>query len=61
MYCALGPAQTLQRWIMKVKVSLKLTAKAPENRPKRPKSKRQYSNHPFSGATVDGSEIRLTS
>ena len=31
--------------------SLKLTAKAPENRPKRPKKEtRKYSNHPFSGA-----------
>ena len=29
--------------------SLKLTANAPENRPK-PKRKRSYSNHPFSGA-----------
>ncbi len=32
--------------------SLKLTAKAPENRPKRPKRKRLYSNHPFSGAKM---------
>ena len=29
--------------------SLKLTAKAPENRPK-PKREPSYSNHPFSGA-----------
>ena len=33
--------------------SLKLTAKAPENGPG-PKRKRSSSNHPFSGATVDG-------
>ena len=31
--------------------SLKLTAKAPENRPG-PKRKRSYSNHPFSGAML---------
>ena len=31
--------------------SLKLTAKAPENRPK-PKRKGLYSNHPFSGAKM---------
>jgi len=31
--------------------SLKLTAKAPENRPG-PKRKQSYSNHPFSGAML---------
>ena len=32
--------------------SRRLTAKAPENRPKRPKRKRSSSNHPFSGANL---------
>ncbi len=31
---------------------LKLAANAPENRPKRPKRKRSYSKHPFSGANL---------
>ena len=36
--------------------SLKLTANAPENRPKRPKRKRSYFNRPFSGAKTLVSE-----
>ena len=38
---------------------LKLTAKAPENRPFTPKRKQSYSNHPFSGRVSKSSEANL--
>ena len=38
-------------FLRRVVPSLKLTAKAPENRPG-PKRKQSYSNHPFSGANL---------
>ena len=47
------PQDVCQRGITFRKVpSLKLTAKAPENRPKRTKRKESSSNDPFSGAKM---------
>ena len=46
-----GPYPRYGTVLRKVGGPLKLTAKAPENRPG-PKTKRSYSNHPFSGAKM---------